>query len=100
MKRSLFIDSILLYLGDIDSNDTDVVCSARHMDVSVVRNGGVPGIFRSAFLMKKIECYIRQEDAQTLVEALAKTGVSGVTLYPVQGFGKQRVKGTGSLLSR
>lgn len=50
--------------------------------------------------MKKLECYIRQDDVQTLIDALSRMGVSGLTVYPIQGFGKQRGKGTGSLLSR
>ena len=47
--------------------------------------------------MKKIECYIRDSDVPILVEALSKTGVGGVSVYPVQGFGKQRSKGQGTL---
>ena len=50
--------------------------------------------------MKKIECYIRESDVQILVEALAKTGVGGVSVYPVQGFGKQRSQGKGTLLPK
>src|SRR5690349_10346844 len=50
--------------------------------------------------MKKIECYLREADVQPLVEALAKTGVSGLSVYPIQGFGRQRAKGQGTLMSR
>jgi nitrogen regulatory protein P-II 1 len=50
--------------------------------------------------MKKIECYIRESDVPTLVEALAKTGVGGVSVYPVQGFGKQQGKGKGALMPK
>lgn len=50
--------------------------------------------------MKKIECYIRQSDAERLIEALAKTGIGGVTAYPVQGFGRQRAKGHGLLMAK
>jgi nitrogen regulatory protein PII len=50
--------------------------------------------------MKKIECYVRESDVQPLVDALSQTGVSGISAYPVQGFGKQRAKGSGSLLPK
>jgi nitrogen regulatory protein P-II 1 len=50
--------------------------------------------------MKKIECYIRETDAQAVVDALAKTGISGITIYPVQGFGRQRSKGKGTLMPK
>lgn len=50
--------------------------------------------------MKKIECYLREADAQQVVDALAKTGISGVTVYPVSGFGRQRAKGKGVLMPK
>ena len=50
--------------------------------------------------MKKIECYVRESDVPVLVEALARTGVGGVSVYPVQGFGKQQGKGKGSLMPK
>jgi nitrogen regulatory protein P-II 1 len=50
--------------------------------------------------MKKIECYIRESDVEALVDALGKTGVSGISVYPVQGFGRQRSKGRGTLLPK
>lgn len=50
--------------------------------------------------MKKIECYIRENDCETLVEELAKTGISGMTVYPVRGFGRQRAKGKGTLMPK
>ena len=43
--------------------------------------------------MKKIECYLREEAIEGLLEALTKTGVNGVTVCPVLGFGRQRGKG-------
>lgn len=50
--------------------------------------------------MKKIECYIRESDVHPLVTALAKSGIGGVSVYPVQGFGRQRGKGNGMLLPK
>jgi len=50
--------------------------------------------------MKKIECYIRESDVSALVEALAKTGVGGVSVFPVQGFGKQHGKGKAALMPK
>ena len=50
--------------------------------------------------MKKIECYIRETDVQPLVDALAKTGIGGITVFPVQGFGRQKGKGEGVLMPR
>ena len=50
--------------------------------------------------MKKIECYIRESDVTPIVNALAKTGIGGITVYPVQGFGRQKGKGDGVLLPR
>lgn len=52
------------------------------------------------FKMKKIECYIRESDVQTLVDALAKTGIGGISVYPVQGFGRQMGKGLGTLMPK
>ena len=50
--------------------------------------------------MKKIECYLRESDVPVLVEALAETGVGGMSVYPVQGFGKQHGKGKVTLLPK
>lgn len=50
--------------------------------------------------MKKIECYIREADVEPLVHSLAKTGIGGITVYPVQGFGRQKGKGEGVLMPR
>src|SRR3954464_10239131 len=50
--------------------------------------------------MKKIECYIRTSDVEPLVKALSKTGIGGITAYPVQGFGRQKGKGTDELQPR
>ena len=35
-----------------------------------------------------------------LVEALAKTGVGGLSVYPVQGFGRQQGRGAGTLMPK
>src|SRR4051812_2393944 len=50
--------------------------------------------------MKKIECYLRNEDVQPLVDALAKNGIGGITVLPCQGFGRQHGKGHGVLLPK
>src|SRR6266516_2944191 len=50
--------------------------------------------------MKKIECYIRESDVDPLVRSLSKTGIGGMTVYPVQGFGRQKGKGEGILMPR
>jgi len=50
--------------------------------------------------MKKLECFIREEQVSELVEALAKSGVGGVTVTPVQGFGRQQGKGKGALMPK
>jgi len=50
--------------------------------------------------MKKIECYLRESDVTPLVNALAKTGIGGITVFPVQGFGRQKGKGEGVLMPR
>lgn len=50
--------------------------------------------------MKKIECYLREADIKPLIDALNNTGVGGVTVYPVQGFGRQKGKGEGTLLPK
>ena len=50
--------------------------------------------------MKKIECYVRETDVSALVQALGNAGVGGVTVYPVQGFGRQRGKGSGTLMPK
>ena len=57
-------------------------------------------IFFCAGKVKKIECYIREADVPILVQALSKTGVGGISVYPVQGFGKQKGQGTGSLMPK
>ena len=41
--------------------------------------------------MKKIECIVREERLQTLIESLRLAGVPGMTITRVEGFGKQRV---------
>src|SRR4051812_15139953 len=66
---------------------------------SRTRSGQPPGRFFFT-LMKKIECYIREADVEPLVEALSKTGVGGITVYPIQGFGRQKGKGLGVLRPR
>ena len=50
--------------------------------------------------MKKIECYIRESDVNPIVHSLSKTGIGGITVYPVQGFGRQKGKGEGVLMPR
>jgi nitrogen regulatory protein PII len=50
--------------------------------------------------MKKIECYLREADVQPLVEALGRSGIGGMTVYDVQGFGRQHGKGKGVLLPK
>lgn len=50
--------------------------------------------------MKKIECYVRESSVPPLVEALAKIGVGGVSVYPVQGFGKQQGRGQAHLMPK
>ena len=52
------------------------------------------------FFVKKIECYLRESDVPKLVQALSKTGVGGISIFPIQGFGRQRSKGTGVLLPK
>jgi nitrogen regulatory protein PII len=42
--------------------------------------------------MKKIECYLREDDVDALLAALNKSGINGVTVTPVRGFGRQRGK--------
>jgi nitrogen regulatory protein P-II 1 len=51
-------------------------------------------------IMKKIECFVRESSVQALVGALAKIGVGGVSVYPVQGFGKQHGKGKDLLMPK
>ncbi len=50
--------------------------------------------------MKKIECYVRESAVEPLVDALAKAGVGGVSVYPVQGFGRQHGKGKDALMPK
>lgn len=50
--------------------------------------------------MKKIECYIRETDVPKLVESLARTGVGGVSVYRVEGFGRQQGKGQLKLMPK
>src|SRR5882672_4196023 len=60
-----------------------------------------PGrLFYCPRVMKKIECYIRESDVDPLVRSLSKTGIGGITVYPVQGFGRQKGKGEGVLMPR
>ena len=40
--------------------------------------------------MKKIECIIKPFKLEEVKEALTKFGVSGMTVYEVKGFGRQR----------
>jgi nitrogen regulatory protein P-II 1 len=40
--------------------------------------------------MKKIECIIRQNNLDKVLTVLRQSGIGGVTVTPVQGFGVQR----------
>jgi len=40
-------------------------------------------------MLKKIEGYIQPSRLEPLKDALTAAGVSGMTVYPVQGFGRQ-----------
>ena len=40
-------------------------------------------------MLKKIEGYIQQSKLEPLKDALTRAGVSGMTVYPVLGFGRQ-----------
>jgi len=42
--------------------------------------------------MKKIECVIRPEKLKELAEALRETGISGLTVTEVKGFGQQTTR--------
>ncbi len=42
--------------------------------------------------MKKIECIIRPEKLKELAEALRETGISGLTVTEVKGFGQQTTR--------
>lgn len=41
-------------------------------------------------MMKKIEAYIQPSRLDALKDALIQVGISGMTVYQVQGFGRQR----------
>lgn len=77
-----------------------MVLSGRTKSCKISNEGGSLKFGTVYFFVKKIECYIRESDVPLLVEALAKTGVGGVSVYPVQGFGKQKGQGTGSLMPK
>ena len=47
--------------------------------------------------MKKLECIIRTEKLDDVRNALRKTGVGGITITNIQGFGKSRAIGRGSV---
>jgi len=47
--------------------------------------------------MKKIECFIRMSDVDAVVASLAKTGISSVSVYPIQGFGRTKGKNSVTL---
>jgi nitrogen regulatory protein P-II 1 len=47
--------------------------------------------------MKKIECIIRSEKLDDVRSALRKTGIGGLTITKIEGFGKQRAIGRGSV---
>ena len=41
-------------------------------------------------MMKKIEGYVQPSKLDGLKDALIEAGITGMTVYPVQGFGRQR----------
>lgn len=47
--------------------------------------------------MKKLECIIRPEKLNDVRSALRKTGIGGMTITKIEGFGKQRAIGRGSV---
>ena len=47
--------------------------------------------------MKKLECIIRPEKMDDVRAALRKTGIGGMTITNIEGFGKQRAIGRGSV---
>lgn len=47
--------------------------------------------------MKKLECIIRLEKLDDVRSALRKTGIGGMTITNIEGFGKQRAIGRGSV---
>lgn len=47
--------------------------------------------------MKKLECLIRPEKLDDVRSALRKTGIGGMTITSIEGFGKQRAIGRGSV---
>ena len=47
--------------------------------------------------MKKLECIIRPEKLDEVRNAMRKTGIGGMTIIDVGGFGKQRAIGRGSV---
>ena len=47
--------------------------------------------------MKKLECIIRPERLDDVKNALRKTGIGGITITNIGGFGKQRAIGRGSV---
>lgn len=47
--------------------------------------------------MKKLECIIRPEKLDDVRSALRKTGIGGMTITRIEGFGKQRAIGRGSV---
>lgn len=49
--------------------------------------------------MKKLECIIRPEKFQDLYDALRASGIGGMSVTEIKGFGNQRAPGK-SLLSR
>ncbi len=47
--------------------------------------------------MKKLECIIRPEKLDDVKSALRKTGIGGMTITNIGGFGKSRAIGKGSV---
>lgn len=50
--------------------------------------------------MKKIECFIQPSKLDQLEEVLWDSGVAGLTVSPVKGFGNQRVRPAPRLLDK
>ncbi len=47
--------------------------------------------------MKKLECIIRPEKLEDVKAALRKTGIGGMSISKIAGFGKSRAIGRGSV---
>lgn len=50
--------------------------------------------------MKKIECIVRPEKVRGVTAALREIGIGGMAVYPVRGFGVQRIRPENALFVR